>query len=87
MYPDVLVSCKNKVLKAEVLEFLVHLQERVSGHFLSCARSEGDLTLKRLVWVLVPVVLLVVVVLATRYLIEHTDGPQQERVLAVHPSA
>jgi len=43
--------------------------------------------LKRLVWVLVPVVLLVVVVLATRYLIEHTDGPQQERVLAVHPSA
>ncbi len=43
--------------------------------------------MKRLVWLLVPVALLLVVVFAARYLIEHTDGAQHERVLAVHPSA
>lgn len=36
--------------------------------------------MKRLGWVLVPVVLLVIVVFAARYLIEHTDGPQHERL-------
>ena len=38
-------------------------------------------------WLLVPVILLVILVFAARFLIEHTDGPQHERVLAVHPSA
>jgi hypothetical protein len=37
--------------------------------------------MKRLVWLLVPVALMLLVVFAARYLIEHTDGPQHERVV------
>ncbi len=36
--------------------------------------------MKRLVWLVVPLALMLPVVFAARYLIEHTDGPQRETV-------
>lgn len=40
--------------------------------------------MKRLVWLLVPVALMVLVVFATRYLVEYMDGPQHEKAV-IHP--
>jgi hypothetical protein len=37
--------------------------------------------LRRLVWLVLPFALMLILVFAARYLIEHTDGPLHERLL------
>jgi hypothetical protein len=48
---------------------------------LSVFSENRSYLLRRLVWLVLPVALMLILVFAARYLIEHTDGPLHERLL------